>query len=556
MRRTVRPLIAATLLPLAACAGEEGLPETPPDEALAAITPDGIAAAVRDLSADSMEGRAPASLGEERTVAYLKRQFEALGLEPGNGDSWFQEVSLVSITADPDMRPEVRGRGTVNRLAYGDDFVAVTERVVDEVALDASDLVFVGYGVVAPEYGWNDYEGLDVHGKTVVTLVNDPGYATGDSALFGGRAMTYYGRWTYKYEEAARQGADGVLIVHQTGPAGYPWAVVQGGWSGPQFGLATDEAAPPLTKVEGWISQETARTIFAQAGLDFDGQAARAATREFEAVPLGLTLSVDIRNQIRRSNSRNVLARLPGSEAPDELIIYTAHWDHLGRDPNLEGDQIYNGALDNASGTAGLLAVARAFTSLPRAPRRSVLFLAVTAEEQGLLGSAYYASHPVYPLARTVATINMDGLNIWGPTRDLTVVGFGNSELDDVLVSAAEAAGRVVRPDPEPEKGFFYRSDQFEFAKMGVPSLYADPGIDDIEHGEAWGRARRDEYTAERYHKPSDEYDESWDLRGGVEDLRLLFTVGYRLATGTAFPNWREGNEFRALRDAMMTPAD
>lgn len=556
MKRYAGTLVAAVLLPLAGCAGERGAPETPPDETLAAITADGLAAHIRDLAADSMEGRSPASLGEERTVGYLKRQFESLGLQPGNGDSWFQDVSLVSITADPDMRPEVRGRGTVNRLAYGDDFVAVTERVVDAVALEASDLVFVGYGIVAPEYGWNDYEGLDVGGKTVVTLVNDPGYATGDSAVFGGRAMTYYGRWTYKYEEAARQGADGVLVVHQTGPAGYPWAVVQGGWSGPQFGLATDEAGPPLTKVEGWISLGTARTIFAQAGLDFDGQAARAATREFAAMPLGLTISLAIRNEIRRSNSRNVLARLPGSESPDELIIYTAHWDHLGLDPNLEGDRIYNGALDNASGTAGLLEIAQAFTSLPRPPRRSVLFLAVTAEEQGLLGSAYYASHPVYPLAKTVATINVDGLNIWGPTRDLTVVGFGNSELDDVLVAVAEAAGRVVRPDPEPEKGSFYRSDQFEFAKLGVPSLYPDAGIDDIQHGEEWARARHDEFTAERYHKPSDEYDPSWDLSGGVQDLRLLFTVGYRLAIGTTFPNWREGNEFRTLRDAMMAPAD
>jgi len=363
--------------------------------------------------------------------------------------------------------------------------------------------------------------------------------------------MTYYGRWTYKYEEAARQGADGVLIVHQTGPAGYPWAVVEAGWSGPQFMLA-EKGDAPLTKVQGWITEETARTVFAQARLDFDARAAQAATRDFVPYEMGLDLSLNLRNSIERSTSRNVLALLPGSERAEELVIYTAHWDHLGTDPSLGADSIYNGALDNASGTSGLVQMARAFTELKKPPARSVLFMAVTAEEQGLLGTAHYASHPVYPLDATVATINMDGLNIWGPTGDLTVVGYGMSELDDVLQVAAEGAGRTLAPDPEPEKGHYFRSDHFEFAKRGVPSLYPDAGVQDLEHGEEWARERREEYTRDHYHKPSDEYDPSWNLDGAVEDLRLMFSVGHALATGEAWPNWREGTEFKALRDEMM----
>jgi Zn-dependent M28 family amino/carboxypeptidase len=529
-----------------ACVGSDGF-----EEAREAMGVDALAQTIQDLAADSMEGRAPSSWGEERTVGYLKRQFEALGLEPGDGDSWFQNVSLVSIEADPDVRAVIRGRGTVNRLEFGTDLVALTERVVERVGLEESELVFAGYGIVAPEHEWNDYEGLDVRGKTVVVLVNDPGYATGDTALFNGRSMTYYGRWTYKYEEAARQGAGGVLIVHQTGPAGYPWGVVETGWSGPQFLLDGDEDQP-LVAVQGWISEETARTVFAQARLDFDGRAAQAAEREFRAIPLGLTVSLELRNTIQRSSSRNVLARLPGAKRPAEHVIYMAHWDHLGRDPSIEGDQIYNGALDNASGTAGLVEIARAFAALSRAPDRSVLFLAVTAEEQGLLGSAHYAANPVFPLNETVAAINMDGLNIWGPTHDITVVGYGMSELDDVLAQAAAAQGRVLAPDPEPEKGYYFRSDHFEFAKLGVPSLYADPGIDDVAHGAEWARQQREAWVADRYHQPGDEFGPTWNLDGAVADLSLLFELGYRLASGNTWPNWREGTEFRSLRDEMM----
>jgi Zn-dependent M28 family amino/carboxypeptidase len=461
-----------------------------------------------------------------------------------------QEVPLVSLTPRPEGAV-VSGRGTVNRLEHASDYVAVTERVVETAELVESPLVFVGYGIVAPEHGWNDYEGLDVRGKTVVVLVNDPGYATGEESLFDGRTMTYYGRWTYKYEEAARQGADGVLVVHQEGPAGYPWAVVETGWTGPQFMLA-ETGDEPRVEVQGWISEQTARTIFAQARLDFDLRAEQAASRDFEPYELGLAVSVAVHNTIERSTSRNVLALLPGADRPEEVVIYTAHWDHMGTDPALGVDSIYNGALDNASGTSGLLQMAGAFAALRRPPARSVLFLAVTAEEQGLLGTAHYASHPVYPLEATVATINMDGLNIWGPTSDITVIGHGLSELDDVLEAAAGAAGRTLAPDPEPEKGSYYRSDHFEFAKRGVPSLYPDAGVQDLEHGEEWARGQREVYTRDHYHKPSDEYDPGWNLDGAVEDLRLLFAVGHALSTGDAWPNWRPGVPFKALRDDMM----
>ncbi len=544
--RLITTCVLASAAALSACDRGDGF-----EQASEAITATALGQGIQDLSADSMGGRAPASWGEERTVRLLQQRFESLGLEPGNGASWVQEVPLVSLTPDPDMGAVVRGRGTVNRLQHASDFVAVTERVVEAVELDASELVFVGYGIVAPEFGWDDYEGVDVTGRTVVVLVSDPGYATDDETLFNGRAMTYYGRWTYKYEEAARQGADGVFIVHQTGPAGYPWAVVETGWTGPQYMLAESGDAP-LPKVQGWISEETARTVFAQARLDFDARAAQAATRDFASYELGLSLSLTVRNSIERSTSRNVLAILPGSERPEELVIYTAHWDHLGTDPSLGADSIYNGALDNASGTSGLMEVAGAFTALRNVPARSVLFMAVTAEEQGLLGTAYYASHPVYPLDATVATINMDGLNIWGPTSDITVVGYGMSELDDVLQLAAAAAGRALAPDPEPEKGSYFRSDHFEFAKRGVPSLYPDAGVQDIEHGEEWARERRKEYTRDHYHKPSDEFDPAWNLDGAVEDLRLMFAVGHALATGESWPNWREGTEFKAVRDDMM----
>lgn len=526
----------------------------PPAAALAAISADSLHAEIAVLAADSLGGRAPGTPGEEKTIRFLTEEFEALGLEPGNDESWTQEVPLVSLTPDPDMALEISGDGGAEALEYKIDFVATTEQVVESISLEGSEFVFVGYGIVAPEYGWNDYEGVDVEGKTVVILVNDPGYATEDASLFNGRAMTYYGRWTYKYEEAARQGAAGALIVHRTGPAGYPWGVVENGWSGPQFGLA-EAGDAPLVDVGGWITEEVARETFARAGLEFDALDQAALSADFTAVPLGLTASITIENTIERSESPNFLAVLEGAERPDEYVIYTAHYDHFPIDPSLEGDSIYNGARDNASGTAGLIEIARAFVAAAGAgqpPARSVMFLAVTAEEQGLLGSAYYATHPVVPLEKTAAVINMDALNTWGATNDVTVVGLGNSELDDYARTAAEAQGRTIIPDPEPEKGFYFRSDHFEFAKQGVPALYTDPGIDMVEGGEERGRAELVAYNEERYHQVDDELTPDWDLSGAMQDLELFFRVGWAIANEARWPNWSEESEFRAARDEMM----
>ncbi len=516
------------------------------------ITSGDLAADIAVLASDEFEGRGPASKGEQLTLEFLKEEFEKLGLAPGNGESYFQEVPLVEMTVNTGTGLLIWGDKTTTRLIYGEEYVAWTKRVTEKVSLDRSDMVFVGYGIVAPEYGWNDYEGLDVKGKTVVLLVNDPGYATGDSTLFNGKAMTYYGRWTYKFEEAARQGAEGAVIIHETGPAGYPWEVVRNSWTGPQFDLVAEDNNLSRCAVEGWFTEEVARNLFQRGKNDLDTLKAKAATRDSQPVPLDLRLSLTLTNTIRSSTSHNVLALLPGRNRPDEVVIYTAHWDHLGKDPSLKGDQIYNGALDNATGVAGLLELAEAFSGLGRRPARSVLFLAVTAEEQGLLGSQYYATHPVFPLEKTVAALNMDAMNIFGPMKDVTVIGYGNSELDDYAEAAARRQRRKVRPDPEAEKGSFFRSDQFSFAKQGVPALYLDRGIDHVEYGEAWTREQIDRYTAERYHKVSDEFDPTWDLTGMVDDLRLLFAIGHRLSRERAFPNWREGMEFKALRDSMM----
>ena len=519
------------------------------------ITAADLAADIVILASDEYEGRAPSSKGEELTIAFLKNEFEKLGLAPGNGDSYFQKVPLVALTSDPGSGMIVWGAGSTTRLSSRTEYVAWTKRVTRRIELDRSDLVFVGYGIVAPELDWNDYAGLDVKGKTVIMLVNDPGYATQDEALFNGNAMTYYGRWTYKFAEAAQQGAEGALIIHETGAAGYPWEVVRNSWTGPQFDLIAADDNLSRCAVEGWVTEEVARDLFRTAGKDFDALKAQAATPAFEALPMGLGISLTLTNTIRRSVSLNVLGLLPGSQRPDEVLIYMAHWDHFGKDESLDGDQIYNGALDNATGIAGLLELAEAFTTLSKKPARSILFLAVTAEEQGLLGSRHYASQPVYPLASTVAALNLDGLNIYGPMRDVTIIGYGNSELDDYVAAAARKQGRVVRPDPSMEKGYFYRSDHFSFAQQGVPALFLDHGIDHKKHGAEWTRQQVDEYTAERYHKPADEFDPDWDLEGAVDDLELLFTVGLRLGNQSDFPTWREGNEFRAIRDAMMESA-
>ena len=437
--------------------------------------------------------------------------------------------------------------------------MAWTKRVTEEVTVDASELVFVGYGVQAPEYGWDDYKGVDVAGKTLVMLVNDPPVpdpaspSALDAKTFGGRAMTYYGRWTYKYEIGAKHKAAAVLLVHETGPAGYPFAVVQGR-TGEQFTFVTPGKNMDRVGIEGWITLDKAKALFTRAGQDFDRLKAQAATRAFRPVPLGLSASMTIRNTLRRVDSQNVVARLEGGDAAvkDEHVVFTAHWDHFGIGEPINGDRIYNGAKDNATGTAALLETARAFTRLPKPPRRSILFLAVTAEEQGLLGSEYYAAQPLYPLAKTLADINMDALNVNGRTKDLVIIGLGASELDDYARAAAKEQGRTLKPDAEPEKGFYYRSDHFNFAKLGVPALTVDEGTEFVGKPAAFSEQVRAKWTADVYHKPSDEVTPEWDLSGLAEDVQLLFAVGYRVAQADTYPAWAPGNEFKAIRDAQL----
>ena len=505
---------------------------------------------VKVLASDEFEGRAPGTRGEELTTQYLKTQFERLGLKPGNGDSYFQRVPMVETTARP-AAAKVNVGGKEQSWSFGDQYVVGTRTGQPEVKIENSELVFVGYGVNAPEANWNDYAGVDVKGKTVVVLVNDPGFHAGDESLFGGKRMTYYGRWTYKFEEAARQGAAAALIIHDTAGAGYGWDVVKNSWSGAQFDLPASDDPEPRIPLQGWITGEVAQGLFDAAGLKLDDLRTAAGKPGFKAVPLQATFGTTILNQIRSSESNNVLALLPGSERPDEAVIYMGHWDHLGKHAG-EGDQIYNGAIDNATGIAGILEIAEQFTVQQPKPKRSVLFMAVTLEESGLLGSKYYVAHPVIPLANTVAAINLDAMTVVGKTRDIVVNGFGASELDDLLRPIADAQQRVLHAESAVEKGFYYRSDHFNFAKAGVPALYAKSGLDSIEGGEAHGTAISDEYNKNRYHQPKDEYDASWDLGGVMQDLNALYRLGAELAGGDAWPNWKDGNEFKANRDAMM----
>ncbi len=484
-----------------------------------------------------------------------------MGLQPGNIDgTYVQQVPLVGITPDASTELVLTRKGRPSVLKYRDDFVAWTKRVTETAGLDRSELVFVGYGIEAPEYQWDDFKNVDLKGKTLLVLVNDPPVpdpadpSALDPKIFGGRAMTYYGRWTYKFETAARKGAAGAFVIHETEPAGYPWAVVQGN-TGEKFDLVTPDRNMSRAAVEGWVTLDQTKKLLAEAGLDFDTLKKQAISREFKPVPLGTTASITLKNTLREVQSRNVLAKLPGSDpaVADEYVVYTAHWDHLGVGDPVNGDRIYNGAHDNASGTGGMLEIARAFTRLPSPPRRSILFLAVTAEEQGLLGAQYYAEvAPVYPVAKTLANINLDGLNLWGKTRDITIVGLGNSDLDDYTARAATAQGRVLKADAEPEKGFYYRSDHFNFAKVGVPALYPDSGIDYVGKPPGYGETRRNEYTARDYHKPSDELRPDWDLSGAVDDLELLMTVGYDVAQASGYPEWKPGTEFRAIREASL----
>ena len=489
------------------------------------------------------------------TIDYLTAKFSELGFLPGNPNGTFvQEVPLVGIMATHSPELHLRGTGGDYKraLKYGPEFMGWSVRQVEHSQVTDRELVFVGYGVVAPEYEWNDFKSVDVKDKIVVMLVGDP--PTDDEELFGGEAMTYYGRWTYKFEQAAEMKAAGAILIHITEVAGYPWAVIENSWQGEQFDIVRRDLGMSRCAMESWITQPVARELFSVAGKSLDDALQQAATRDFEPFSLQLAGTFDIRSRTRNITSYNLVAQLPGQDdrLREELIIYTAHWDHLGVGNAVDGDSIYNGALDNASGVAGVLEVAAAFAQKQPDLKRSVVFLVTTAEESGLLGAKHYTENPLYPLYETVASVNIDGVNVWGRTEDMVVVGFGQSDLDRYLEEAVTTFDRYVVPDSEPEKGYYYRSDHFPFAKKGVPALYADSGIEFRDRPAGWGMERRNEYVHERYHKPQDEYDPAWDLSGAIEDMTALFLVGYKLAVSDRYPRWSDTSEFKRIREESL----
>ncbi|HEX2764960.1 MAG TPA: M28 family metallopeptidase [Allosphingosinicella sp.] len=544
----LRILAFPAALALAACATPSsrraGDAEDVPPISLATLT-----TATQTLSSDEYEGRAPTTPGEDKAVAYIARRFQQAGLEPGNAGSWFQNVPMVETVATPSPL-SVTGGAQPLSFTYRTDFVANTYQVQPRTEVRDSDVVFVGYGINAPERGWNDYSGVDVRGKTVVILVNDPDWQSTElQGTFNGKAMTYYGRWTYKYEEAARQGAAAALIVHDTQPASYGWNVVQSSWTGPQYNLDEPGGHMDQSKAIGWLTNDAARRLFAASGRDLDALTAAAKRPGFKAVPLGLRASISLENKIRKQNSRNVVGILRGAKRPNEYVIYNAHWDHLGRcDADATGDDICNGAVDNASGTAGLIALAKAHAQRGN-PDRSILFVAVTGEESGLLGSKYYAEHPLYPLAQTAGGINMDSLSLAGDARDMVEIGGGKSQLSLYLRRAAAAENLTLKNEPNPQAGYYYRSDHFSLAKQGVPMLYPKLGEDLVNGGPAAGAAATADYRAHRYHQPSDEYDPDWDWTGALHELRIFYRIGRELAMSADWPNWNPGDEFRAIRD-------
>jgi Zn-dependent M28 family amino/carboxypeptidase len=549
-KRLILLIVAA--IGLVSCQSNDSDKELQTDSvALKAINETVLAKHIAVLASDEYEGRKPFTIGETKTIAYLKGEFEKLGLKPGNGDSYFQQVPMVDIKSTPSTLTIKNPIGnTSTTLTYLDDFVAASRHVIDKVKIENSEMIFAGYGIVAPEYKWNDYAGLDVKGKTVVVMVNDPGFL--DSTLFKGKTMTYYGRWTYKFEEAARQGAAGVIIIHDTEAASYPWAVVRSGWSKSKLYLAAADNNRSRALMEGWITQDVAKAMFKMAGKS-DDLMKLAGKPGFKAVDLGLKVSTTITNTIKKSNSNNVVAVLPGTKRPDEYIIYSAHWDHLGKGEAINGDSIYNGAVDNATGTAALLALADAFKKAKKQAERSVIFIALTGEEQGLLGSEYYATHPLVPVKNTVANINIDAMQPIGKTKDIVAVGFGQSELEDYLTESAKKQGRVVVKDQNPSAGYYFRSDHFNFAKVGIPALYTETGEEsEVSNGISSniGKVLKEDYTKNRYHAPGDNFEPGkWNFEGMVTDLRLLFDVGYRLSNEKTFPGWKTGSEFKAIRE-------
>jgi Zn-dependent M28 family amino/carboxypeptidase len=551
----INPHSLAAILPLLIAAGFVASAQSPPP----IISTNALLEHIRVLSSDKFEGRAPGTPGEKLAVNYMQTQFKKLGLKPGNPNgSWLQDVPLVGFTAQATVSFTAGGQAL--DFAFPGECVIWSRRYVSPVTVENSDVVFVGYGIVAPEYGWDDYKGLDVRGKTLLMLINDPPIPDPndpsklDDKMFKGKAMTYYGRWTYKYEIATEKGAAAAIIVHETGPAGYPWQVVVGSNSRENFDLQTPDKNMKRVAIEGWMTLESARKLCAASGRKFEDLKQAALSRDFHPISLPCKADLTVTNALREIQSHNVIAKMEGSDPKlkNEYLIYTAHWDHLGRNPKLTGDQIYNGAVDNASGSAALLELARAFKAAEPRPKRSVLFLSVTAEEKGLLGSKYYATHPLYPLEKTLANFNIDTINVWGRTRDVEVIGVGQSTLEDTLKAFVDAQGRRLIPEAEPEKGSYFRSDHFEFARQGVPALYVHSGIDYIGKPTGYGIQKREEYVANDYHKPSDEIKPGWDLSGGAEDVQLLFETGNAIAQGAIWPEWKPGSEFKARRDAML----
>jgi Zn-dependent M28 family amino/carboxypeptidase len=526
--------------------------------ALDVITPDGLLAHIKMLASDEFEGRAPGSKGEELSIKYISDQFKEIGLKPGNPNgTYFQEVPLAGIKTTPSASFVVSGNPM--QLKFPDDYVASSARLQNEIKVENSDVIFVGYGIVAPEYGWDDYKGVDVRGKTIVMLINDPQIPDAkdpsklDEKMFKGKAMTYYGRWTYKYEIAAEKGAAAAVIIHETEPAAYPYSVVKTSWSKENFELDAPDKNAGAVAVRSWIALDVAKKLLADCGKDYDSLKKAATSKDFRPVPLNAKANFDIKQEVRSFQSHNVIGKIDGSDPKlrNEFVIFSAHWDHLGKHPELQGDQIFNGAVDNASGVASVISLARAFTKINPLAKRTLLFLATTAEEAGLLGAKYYAEHSLYPLNKTLADINIDSMNVWGRTRDVEDTSFGMSFLDDMLARRAQAQGRVAIPNPRSEKGNIYRADNFEFAKVGVPALY----IGKNEH--LLSRApdaplRGDEFDLKDYHQVSDEVKSDWDLTGAAQDTQLLFEVGYEIANGKSWPEWKPGNEFKARRDAML----
>jgi Zn-dependent M28 family amino/carboxypeptidase len=555
-------VVAAAAAWVTGCSTPAPAPAPKADAAVVFPTIDGNAVLehTKVLASDEYEGRGPGTKGEQLTVAYVSDQFAKAGVKPGNPDGTFiQKVPMVGITADPATSLVFRKGAQEQRLKFKDDTVIWTKRVSDIVRLDKSEMVFVGYGVQAPEFSWDDYKGVDLKGKTMVVLINDPPVPdpTNPSALdpkvFGGKAMTYYGRWTYKYEMGQKMGAAGVLIVHETEPAAYPFSVVQSKVT-EQFDLVAPDKNMSRAAVEGWITLDQAKKLFAMAGKDFDTLKKEAVSREFKPVPLGTTASTTLKSKVRLIDSTNVVGKIEGSDPAlkNEYVIYTSHWDHFGIGPEVNGDKIYHGAQDNASGIGGLIEIGRTFAKASPTPKRSILLLAVTAEEQGLLGSEYYARTPLYPLKKTAGVVNMDALNVHGKTNDLSITGMGNSDLDDIAVAVAAAQHRVIKPDPAPEKGGYYRSDHFPFAKQGVPALASGGGIDYVGKPAGWGKELSEAYIANDYHKPSDKVKPDWEMSGAAQDLQYYWMIGYRIAQADGLPQWKPGTEFKAKRDEMM----